>query len=57
MFKVKKISTGEIVIVLQASVDEIYGETHFLIWENKGWRWRPAKNFVPPNYNMEEIND
>ena len=54
MFKVKKIKTDEIVQVLTATCDE-YGKTWFLIWENDGWRWRPASIFCPPNYKQKEI--
>ena len=57
MFKVKSIKTGEIVQVLEATTDEIFGTTFFLIWENNGWRWRPAKNFVPPLVEIGEKND
>ena len=54
MFKVKNTKTKEIVQVLEATTDEIFGTTFFLVWENNGWRWRPAKNYVPPNYELEE---
>lgn len=50
MFKVKDKKTKQIVTVLDTAIDEIYGETFFLIWENKGWRWRNAQRFVPPNW-------
>lgn len=49
MFKVKNIETNKIVQVLDTYLDE-WANTYFLIWENDGWRWRPARNFVPPNY-------
>ena len=52
MFKAKKISTNEIVQVLDTYLDE-YANTYFLIWENENWRWRPASNFVPPNYQKK----
>lgn len=55
MFKVKKKENEKIYQVLDTSVDDIYGLTYFLIWENNGWRWRDAKNFVPPNW--EEPKD
>ena len=48
MFKVKNKSTGEIIQVLHAYADD-FGNTWFLIWENNGWRWRNAKNYIPPN--------
>lgn len=54
MFKVKNAKTKEIVQVLEATTDEIFGTTFFLVWENNGWRWRPAKNYVPPNCELEE---
>ena len=49
MFKVKEIKTQKIIQVLDAYCDE-YGKAWFLIWENDGWRWRPAESYVPPNY-------
>ena len=49
MFKVKNKKTNEIIQVLDAYCDA-YGGSWFLIWENDGWRWRAANNFVPPNY-------
>ena len=49
MFKVKHKKSGEIYIVLDTYLDEIYANTYFLIWDNNGWRWRSADNFVPPN--------
>ena len=52
MFKVKKITTNEIVQVLDTYLDE-YANTYFLIWENENWRWRPARLFVPPNYQKK----
>ena len=54
MFRVKNIKTKEIVQVLDTMVDEVFGVTFFFVWENNGWRWRPAKNYVPPNYEIEE---
>ena len=48
------IKTKEIIQVLDTMVDDVYGVTFFLIWENNGWRWRDAKNFVPPNYETED---
>ena len=54
MFRVKNIKTKEIIQVLDTMVDDVYGITFFLIWENNGWRWRDAKNFVPPNYETED---
>lgn len=54
MFRVKDKRTQQIVQVLDTMIDNIYGVTFFLVWENDGWRWRPAKNYVPPNYKVEE---
>jgi hypothetical protein len=54
MFKVKNIKTKEIVQVLDTMVDKVFGVTFFFVWENNGWRWRPAKNYVPTNYEIEE---
>lgn len=53
MFRAKRKNTEEIFQVLDTYLDEIFGQTYFLIWENNGWRWRPAKNFVPPNWEEE----
>lgn len=54
MFKVKRISTGEILQVLDVYFDPTYHYTYFLVWENNNWRWREARNYVPPNYEPEE---
>lgn len=54
MFKVKRKGTDKVYQVLDTSVEDVFGLTYFLIWENGGWRWRPAKNFVPPNWKEEE---
>jgi len=53
MFKVKNIHTNEIITVLDTYCDD-YANTWFFIWENNGWRWRPAKNYVPPAVNIEK---
>ena len=55
MFKVKEIKTQKIYQVLDTYCDD-YGKAFFLIWENEGWRWRPADNFVPPNYKKLKEN-
>lgn len=55
MFKVKRIDTGEIQTVLSVEFDNIFHQTHFLVWDNNGWRWRPATKYVPPNVNPNEI--
>ena len=53
MFKVKRIDTGKIYQVLDVWFDDILHQTYFLIWENNGWRWRPATKFVPPGVEIE----
>lgn len=50
MFKVKHINNKQIYQVLDTYFDETFHQTYFLIWDNDGWRWRPAANYVPPNY-------
>lgn len=52
MFKAKRKTDGKIVQVLDTESDEIFGTTFFLIWENDDWRWRSARNYVPPNYEL-----
>lgn len=54
MFKVKRIKDGVIVQVLDTYCDNEFGSTFFFIWENDGWRWRPANNFIPPNVEIKE---
>ena len=54
MFKVKRRKNNEIVQVLDTTIDEVCGTTFFLIWENDGWRWRSADNYVPPNYDFNK---
>lgn len=53
MFKVKRLRSNEIVQVLDTHFDE-FGGTWFFLWENDGWRWRPAHNFCPPNYTPKK---
>lgn len=53
MFKVKRISTNEIIQVLGVYCDD-YGKTWFLIWDQDGWRWRSAADFCPPNYTKKQ---
>ena len=53
MFKVKRKETGKISLVLDTYVTEPFHSTYFLIWENDGWRWRPADKYVPPNYEVK----
>lgn len=54
MFKVKNKDTGIISTVLDVYLDNIFATAFFLIWENDGWRWRNAENYVPPNYEVKE---
>ena len=54
MFKVKHKKTKQIYQVLDTWFDELFHTTYFLIWENNGWRWRLAKNFVPPGVEIKE---
>lgn len=54
MFKAKEIKTNKIIQVLSTYLDG-YGKTWFLVWEKDGWRWRPANNYCPPNYELEKI--
>ena len=54
MFKVKRKDNDKIYQVLDTCCDNIFHFTYFLVWDNDGWRWRPADKFVPPNYNKEE---
>lgn len=50
MFNVRRRGTEEILQVLDVYMDDVSGVTFFFVWENDDWRWRPANNFVPPNY-------
>ena len=52
MFRVKRKKDNKIFQVLDTMIDINFGNTFFLIWENDGWRWRPANNYVPPNYEI-----
>lgn len=54
MFKVKRISTGEILQVLDTYLDPVLHLTYFLVWENDGWRWRQADKFVPPSWEGDK---
>lgn len=54
MFKAKRKDTGKIYQILDTYITSTYHQTYFLIWENNGWRWRLASNFVPPNYKKED---
>lgn len=59
MFNVKRIDTNQIYQVLDVYFDELFHQTYFLVWDNDNWRWRPAKKFVPPNYEIKrgEVNE
>ena len=52
MFKVKRKDNEIIYQVLDTWFDEYFHKTYFLIWDNNGWRWRPADNFVPPGVEI-----
>lgn len=54
MFNVKRIDTNQIYQVLDVYFDELFHQTYFLVWDNDNWRWRPAKKFVPPNYEVKK---
>ena len=54
MFNAKQKSTGEILQVLSVFTPPELDVTYFFVWENNGWRWRPANSFVPPNYEIEK---
>lgn len=54
MFKVKKKGTEEVFQVLDTYCEQPFHYTYFLVWENNGWRWRPADKFVPPNWKDGE---
>ena len=56
MFRVKKKGTEDIYVVLDVFFDPILHTTHFLIWDNGGWRWRNSVNYVPPNWKEEKKN-
>lgn len=56
MFKVKRKETGKIYTVLDTYFDSVFHFTYFLVWENNGWRWRPANKFIPPNVEIENKN-
>lgn len=57
MFNAKRKTTGEIFQILDVYCDPVNAATFFLIWENDGWRWRPANGFVPPNYVEKESSN
>lgn len=52
MFNARYKKDKQIYQVLDTYLDPIYGVTMFLIWQ-KGWKWRPAASFVPPNWKEE----
>lgn len=53
MFRAKRKKDEMIFQILDTYCDE-YGKTWFLLWENEGWRWCAANEFVPPNYKRED---
>ena len=53
MFKAKRKDTGIIYQVLDTWFDDLFHITYFLIWDNNGWRWRPADKFVPPSVEVK----
>lgn len=56
MFKAKRIDTGEIQTILSVYHDCNFHQTYFFVWDNDGWRWRPAHKYIPPNYKEENKN-
>lgn len=54
MFKVKRIDSGKIYTVLSVYFEITFHQTYFLIWDNGGWRWRPADKFIPPNWKGDK---
>lgn len=56
MFKAKYLKNDSIYPILSVYVDDC-GKTWFLVWDNDGWRWRDADNFVPPSYKKEGENE
>lgn len=54
MFKVKRIDSGKIYTVLSVHFDDTYHQAYFFIWENNGWRWRPADKFIPPAVDTDK---
>ena len=57
MFKAKRIDTGEIQTILDVFYDEQYHMTYFFVWQNNGWRWRPATKYVPPNVDISKVEN
>lgn len=55
MFKVKRLDNQKIYQVLDTYCDDTFHQTYFLIWENNGWRWRPADKFIPPALDVKNI--
>lgn len=54
MFNAKRIDSGKIYQVLDVIFNDTFHTTHFLVWDNNGWRWRPADKFVPPNVEIKK---
>lgn len=57
MFKAKRKDNNKLYQVLDTYCEPPFHFTYFLIWENDGWRWRPADKFVPPNWEGDENNN
>jgi hypothetical protein len=55
MFKVKRYTDEKIFTVLSVFCEPNFHQTYFLIWENWGWRWRPADKFIPPAIDVDEF--
>lgn len=55
MFKAKRIDTEEVQIVLSVFYDYDFHQTYFLVWDNNGWRWRPAHKYVPPGVDVKDV--
>lgn len=56
MFKAKRIDSGEIQTILAVEFNIEFHQTYFLVWDNYGWRWRPAHKYCPPNVEPKDIN-
>ena len=54
MFKVKRIDNKKFYTVVSVYCEPTFHQTYFLIWENWGWRWRPADKFIPPALTVED---
>lgn len=52
MFKAQHKTNKKIYTILDTYLDETYPVTYFLVYENDNWRWRPATNFIPYEYEL-----